>query len=116
MDFEEYALGGDYTIQDVTLSAKGSYAPEFTGSNKSAYYLESKVSYASPVGVSVTAHYGYSAGDHFDAINNEYSDYSLGISTKMAGFGFDLSGYTNDFGGTTPFYDDRLVFTLSKDL
>lgn len=111
-DFQEYALGIGYTIQKIALGVKGSYAPEFTGSEESAYYLEGDISYKLPANITIMGHYGYSDGDAYD--DNEYSDYKLSIATEIAGFGLDLSGYGTDIDGDNTISDERVVITLSK--
>ena len=111
-DFEEYYLGLGYNIQKVALSTKLSYAPEFAVSNKSAHYLEGGISYELPAAITVSGHYGYSDGDSFD--NSEYSDYSIGFATELAGIGVDISGYGNDIDGNAAVNDDRVVLSISK--
>ncbi|MGL5360409.1 MAG: TorF family putative porin, partial [Shewanella sp.] len=46
-------------------------------------------------------HYGYNAGDALDdgAGFDSYADYSIGISTELAGFGLSLAWLDTDISG-----------------
>ncbi|NGZ27766.1 MAG: hypothetical protein G8345_12880, partial [Magnetococcales bacterium] len=59
-DFEEYYLGLSYSIMGVNLGAKYSYSPDFFGSltGRDASYVDLKVDYTLPVGVTLAGHYG----------------------------------------------------------
>lgn len=115
LDFQEYSLGTGYTINGIEWSAKGFYSPEYPDSNESAFYLETGLDYTFPSGITASGHYGYSTGDHYDNTDSEYSDYSLGLSMELGGFGFDVSGFANDIDSDDAVNDNRVVLTVSKE-
>ncbi len=124
--FNEYYLGVGYTIKGVGLNAKYSFSPDFYGTpagnvdDKSAWYLDFGADYTLPYEVVIAAHYGYTAGEHFDNTANNpdsYADYKVSLSKEIKGFGFDLSYTdTNDDGESLngKLGGERVFFTLSK--
>ncbi|WJW75657.1 TorF family putative porin [Thiohalobacter sp. IOR34] len=116
----EVYLTGSYSF----FSAGVYYSNElnFVGVSESAWYIDLGAEYEVAEGVTVAAHVGFSDGDAYDSVasgglGSDYMDYSIGVSTEMAGVGLDLTyvGTNNDgediFGGVA---DDRVVFTVSK--
>lgn len=121
-NFTEVYLGVSYKYQQLGMSAKYSYTPDYTASltDDSAYYVEGALTYDLPYGIVASAHYGHSSGDAFDVAGrpDSYDDYSIGLSKEVLGFVADLSfTATNDDGRTL--YgnnaDDRFVIKITKN-
>ena len=111
---DEFHIGISKDFEMVSLGATYHYSDEWYGDDSSEYF---DFSAEVPVGqFTIAAHYGMTEGD---GANADYDDYSLGVSTELGGFGFDLSFYDTDSDGSDAFgevAEDRFVFTVSKSL
>jgi uncharacterized protein (TIGR02001 family) len=116
-DFTEFYIGGSYG----KFSAKYSYADEFFGSNKSAYYLEGAVNFDIGQGVGLGLHIGKSDGDAFKG-GLDYTDYKVSVEKDFGGFGFELAYTDTDASGANQIKsgaganDGRVVLTVSKSM
>jgi uncharacterized protein (TIGR02001 family) len=119
LDWTEFTLGLSYSI----FSASVSYSDDVYGSDEDGIYYNLSASYDLPAGFAVSAAVGYY--DYDDAISSDgQTDYSIGISKELAGFGFDLSYIGMDSDGKsfnttasgTELADGRFVFTISKSM
>ena len=111
VDFEELYAGLSYG----PVSAKVSWDPD----NKNTY-LEAGIEHEFKDIVTVSAHVGtYMFDTEFAPGTDSYTDWSVGVSKEIGGFGFaltyyDTNGDGNTFGGKNA--DSRVVFAISKDL
>jgi uncharacterized protein (TIGR02001 family) len=119
LDWTEFTVGLSYGI----FSGSVSYSDDVYGSDEDGIYYNLSASYDLPAGFTVSAAVGYY--DYDDAISPDgQTDYSVGISKELAGFGFDLSYIGMDSDGEsfntttsgTELADDRFVFTISKSM
>jgi len=112
-DTDEWHIGVSGDVGPVTLGLTYYYSDEFFSATEEGEYWD--LSAEMPVGpVTVAAHYGDTEQTGFD-----YEDWSLGVSTELGGFGFDLTYYDtdgSDLASIQSLADDRVVFTVSKSL
>lgn len=127
-DFQtvEFYIGGGYALSDaLSLNARLYYADElnFSGFSEDGLYLTVGADYALLDNLTLSAAVGHSSGDAFEALGgpggpDSYMDYSIGVSTAVAGADFSLRYVdSNDdaedlFGDSLT--DGRAVFTMSK--
>jgi len=106
IDFEELYVGVSKDFEMFSAGLTFSHDPD----NDDDYW---DISGEVPVGdFAIAAHYGfYEKDDSAD----DYEDWSIGASTELGGFGFDLT-YTDTDIDNDPTADDRVVFTISKSL
>ena len=105
VDFEEFYVGvsKDFDVFEAGLSFS------YDDDNDADYW---DLSGSVPVGdFSIAAHYGWYNFDNAA----DYEDWSIGASTELGGFGFDLT-YTDTDVDNDPTADDRVIFTVSKSL
>ena len=116
VDTNEFHVGvsKDFGVAEVSLTAN--YSDDFFNLGSQEYY---DLSLSAPVGpVTVAAHYGKTVIDeNSGTADQDYADYSLGVSTEYAGFGFDLT-YTDTDGdgmcsGST-LCDGSVALTVSR--
>lgn len=77
------------------------YTNDYSGSDLDYHYTELNYSYEFIENWSLDLHYGYNAGDALDDGEgfDSYSDYSIGVSTELAGFGLSLAWLATDLSG-----------------
>lgn len=110
----EYHLALSYDLTYLTPKAVVNYSDDFYGFG-SAWYYDLTVAVPLPYNFSLTGHYGWSVFDDDDGLN--YDDYSIGIATTYAGFGFSLAWVdrTKTDACVSPFdCGSTAVFTVSK--
>lgn len=92
------------------------YTDEYGGNDSiDATYYNFSGAYDVSLGesiISLSAAVGYY---DIDGNNTDYTDWSVGASTELAGFGFDLSYIDTDVDNDD-LADDRIVFTISKSM
>lgn len=110
IDFFEVDLRLSYN----DFTALYAYAPDYVNSNDDYHYVALDYSTAVTEGVNLDLHAGYTFGDAYE--DNEYSDYSVGVSSSAAGLDLSLAYLFNDLkGSTTSDLDDNtLIFSISR--
>lgn len=93
----EITAGIDYK----GLRAAYWYTNDYGGSDLDYHYTELNYSYGFIDNWCLDLHYGYSVGDALDDGQgfDSYSDYSIGVSTELAGFGLSLAWLGTDLSG-----------------
>ena len=92
-DTNEFHVGVSKDLGVAEVGFTFNYSPDFFDLGSGKYY---DLSLSAPVGpVTIAAHYGKTSVDEKAGVAKvDYDDYSVGVSTEYAGFGFDLT-YTN---------------------
>lgn len=77
------------------------YTNDYSGSDLAYHYTELNYSYEFAENWNLDLHYGYNTGDALDDGEgfDSYSDYSIGVSTELAGFGLSLAWLDTDISG-----------------
>ncbi|MGI2066445.1 TorF family putative porin [Shewanella sp. MF08487] len=77
------------------------FTDDYSGTDLDYHYTELNYSYGFVENWSLDLHYGYNAGDALDDGEgfDSYSDYSVGVSTELAGFGLSLAWLGTDLSG-----------------
>ena len=90
------------------------YAPDYVNSDQDYHYVALDYSTGITEAVNLDLHAGYTFGDAYD--NNEYSDYSVGVSGSAAGLDLSLAYLFNDVKGskTDDLDDNTVVFSVSR--
>ena len=101
------------------FSAGVAHSDDVYGSDEDGTYYSLGFDYDLPVGgLALSAGVGYY--DYDKAVSDEdHTDYRIGISKEMIGFGFDLTYFGMDSDGEDAYgdlADDRVVFTISKSM
>ena len=127
----EWYASGSYSageIGDFSLSANYSPKLQFFASNDSAWYWKAAYENTLPwYEIGISAHVGYSTGDAFDggngaALNDDYTDWSLGVSKSVFGVDLGMTYTDTDFSNSDDedalesISDSRVVFSVSKSL
>ncbi|MCH1928611.1 TorF family putative porin [Shewanella sp. A25] len=97
------------------------FTDDYSGTDLDYHYTELNYSYEFVENWSVDLHYGYNAGDALDDGEgfDSYSDYSIGVSTELAGFGLSLAWLGSDLDGAQKVSkgvwrnDDTILATVS---
>ena len=113
LDWNEYYASLSYSI----FTAGIAYTDKIYGGDKDATYYSLGFGYDLPMNVALSANYGYYDDESAD---NNPTDYSIGLSTEMVGFGLNLTYTDTDSDGEALYgeniADGRLIFTVSKSL
>ncbi|WP_300478687.1 TorF family putative porin [Shewanella sp.] len=77
------------------------FTNDYGGTDLDYHYGELNYSYEFVENWSLDLHYGYNVGDALDDGEgfDSYSDYSVGVSTELAGFGLSLAWLGTDLSG-----------------
>lgn len=124
LDYNEAYLGLSYNSDLVqlkpALSAKVSYSPDFFAESGDAVYVEGALDLEFPYAFVLGLHIGHQDIEDNDVFGTpDYTDWRVGLSKEVFGFGLDISYFDTDlsdsecFGGTE-FCDARAVFTISR--
>jgi uncharacterized protein (TIGR02001 family) len=105
-NFEE--VYGSVSFSDVTLGFATS--DDWYGGSGSYDYLYADYSMAISEAFSLGFHYGTHSGA------GDYDDYSISLSTEVAGLGFDLSWISTSEAGEEAYADNEFVLTISKSM
>lgn len=120
--------GGDWNEYYASLSyryfsASIAFSNDVYGSDEAGTYYALGFDYNLPMNLAFSAAYGYYDYDKavFGAGSKDSAtDYRIGLSTELAGFGLDLTYTDSDSNGEDLYgenvADGRLTFTLSKSL
>ncbi len=111
VETDEYHVGVSTEAGPVGLGVTYNYSPDYFGADDNDYW---DFSAEMPVAdFTLAAHYGINDGDESVAAGGvDYDDWSVGASTELGGFGFDLTYMDSDMTGA----DDLWSFTISKSL
>jgi uncharacterized protein (TIGR02001 family) len=100
LGFTYYAYPGNSDFDYMEFSAavtrnwfqaKLWYSPEFAGvEDESAWYLESNGTFPLPQDFGLVVHLGYSGGDYWDDLADEYFDFAVGVTKSFGNFDFAL--------------------------
>jgi len=127
----EWHATGSYSTDsygDFSLSANYSPSLHFFASDESAWYWKAGYDNTLPwYEIGVSAHVGYSTGDAFDSndgdgLNDNYTDWSIGVSKSVFGVDLGLTYTDTDFSDDADedaldyLSDARVVFSISKSL
>jgi len=119
--WNEYTLAFGYSY----FSASAAFTSDIYGSDEKATYYSVGFDYDLPMGIALSAGYGLYDFDDADATfsegaPNSSTDYRIGLSTELVGFGWDLTYTDSDSDGEElnghDLADNRLIFTVSKSL
>lgn len=114
LNYNEFIIG--LGVADFGFSLV--YSDEYFGDGgPEAYVLNADYSYSVNEEVSLDFHLGYSDADEEDFFGEDdsYVDYSIGVSYGVAGVSLGLAWVGTDVDDDD-LYDDRVVFSISKDL
>ena len=116
--------GEDYSYNEAYASVGYSYfSAAVAHSSNSSYHSDTATYYSVgfdydlPMGVALSAGYGYY--DYDDSTVENPSDYRIGVSKEMVGIGWDLTFFDSDSDAEDTYgdgvaTDSRFVFTASK--
>jgi uncharacterized protein (TIGR02001 family) len=112
------AYGGvGYEWFEGKLWYSNDYGGDSTPGDTSAIYLEGNATIPLPENFSVLLHLGYSAGDYWDDLADEYFDYSVGVGYTIRNFDLALKYVDTDadFEVTDDVFNNegRVIFTVS---
>ena len=119
----------DYDWNEVYLSlgfgpfsVSVAHSGDVYGSDENGTYYSAGFDYDLPMNIALSTGIGYYDYDDdvFGASEDSATDYRIGLSTELVGFGWDLTYTDSDsdgedlYGGNIA--DGRLIFTVSKSL
>lgn len=117
--------GGDWnevygSLSYSFFSAGVAHSGDVYGSGETGTYYTLGFDYDLPAGIALSAGAGFYDYDD-DVSDDDHTDYRIGVSKEMAGFGFDLTYSGMDSDGKDAYEDgdlgdSRLVFTISKSM
>ncbi len=117
IDFAE--IDFNVYIGDVTVSYF--YSNDYVNSSEDGQYFALGYSMAVTEKLNLDLHAGYSFGDYWDEFDiGDYADYSVGLSTTVAGVDISLAYLFNDIDSgnkvsSGPFdNDDTVLLTISR--
>ena len=87
-------------------------------SSETGTYYSAGFDYDLPAGIALSAGVGFYDYDD-DVSEDDHTDYRIGLSKEVIGFGFDLTYYGMDDDAEDAYgdvADNRLVFTISKSM
>ncbi len=95
------------------------FSPDYLNAGDSAYVLNADYSFGLTKAVSLDVHAGYiNGGDGVagEANDDDYFEYSLGVSAPFKGLDLSLAFHNTDIdsGSSEDLADERVVFSLSK--
>ncbi len=111
-NFVEVYAGGSTTIADfIEVGASFAYSPDFYLESGNSLY--SNFSAGIPLGESFGLDASVGFSDFYDSGNDNYTDYSIGLTTALEGFDFDFRLIdTSGLDGN----DESFVLTVSRAL
>jgi len=97
LDYLEISAGIDFS----GFRAAYWYTNDYGGSDLDLHYTEINYGWEFAENWSLDLHYGYNFGDAIDDGEgfDSYSDYSVGVSTEVSGFGLSLAYLDTDMSG-----------------
>lgn len=118
-DWNEYYLSLGYSMFNVGVA----HSSDVYGSDENGTYYSAGFDYDLPMNVAFSAgvgYYDYDSKVNGPLLPDSATDYRVGLSTEMAGFGMDLTYTDSDSDGEEIYGDNiadgRLIFTVSKSL
>ncbi len=124
LNYDYTEIGGslayDFGAAAVTVGVY--YSPDFFASSDKATYYYVDIAVPLPAAFSANFHVGHQTIDDNATFGTpDYTDYKVGVSKDVGGFGLALDWVDTDlsksecFGGSN-LCDSRVVFTVSKEL
>lgn len=118
-DGEDYDWNEFYGSVSYSFFTAGvAYSGDVYGTDETGVYYSLGFDYDLPMEIALSAGIGYY--DYDEAVSTDnHTDYHIGLSKDMIGFGFDVSYYGMDSNGEDAYgnvADDRIVFTISKSM
>lgn len=126
LGFLRYVYPGEgYDYNEVYGSVSYSFFSASIAHSTDSSYHSDKATYYSlgfdydlPMNIALSAGYGYY--DYHDSAIASPSDYRIGLSTEVVGFGMDLTYIDSDSDAEQTYgdaaIDGRLIFTISKSM
>jgi len=115
-DGEDYDWNEYYgSVSFMSFTAGVAYSGDVYGTDETGVYYSLGFDYDLPIDVALSAGIGYY---NYDATKN-HTDYHMGLSKDMIGFGFDVSYFGMDSNAEDTYgdlADGRIVFTISKSM
>ncbi|WP_065187560.1 TorF family putative porin [Shewanella woodyi] len=104
LDYLEASIGVDFSGFRLAYW----YTNDYGGSDLDLHYTEVNYSYEFYENWSLDLHYGYNFGDGIDDGEgfDSYADYSIGVSTEVAGIGLSLAWLDTDISDDNQVTDD----------
>ena len=124
-DYDEVYFGLSYTFDKVQFSpdvgAKVYYSPDFFGETGDAYYIDGHLNFSLPYDLSLNTHVGhqYVADEFGSGKSLDYTDWKVGLSKDIFGFGLDVS-YTDTADAISAGFcssstcGSKVTFTISR--
>jgi uncharacterized protein (TIGR02001 family) len=119
-DEEDYDWNEVYASLSYSFFSVGvAHSSNVYDSSEDGTYYSLGFDYDLPfAGLALSAGVGYYDYDD-DVSDEDHTDYRIGLSKEIIGFGFDLTYYGMDSDGEDAYgdvADDRVVFTISKSM
>lgn len=119
-DFTEVYVGGGYGPFSLTYS----HASDYQGTtSEDGSYLDASASFELPQGLGLGLHVGKSSGDGVQAaFGKKYTDYKVGLSKEVGGYGFELAYTDTNMSGAQEIKkgvfanDGQWMLTVSKSM
>ncbi len=104
LDYLEVSAGIDFN----GFRAAYWFTNDYGGSDQDLHYTEINYGWEFVENWSLDLHYGYNFGDAIDDGEgfDSYSDYSIGVSTEVAGFGMSIAYLDTDIDGANEVSSD----------
>ena len=119
LDWNEVYASLSYSLFNVGVA----YSSDVYNTSETGVYYSAGIDYDLPYEVALSAGVGYYDYDSkvFGKGNpDSATDYHIGVSKELIGFGFDLTYYDTDSDAEDLYSDDwagdRIVFTISKSM
>lgn len=117
-NFQEFNVGVSKDFEVASASATFNYSDDFFGGVGKAYYWDFGVDVPLPQKFTISAHLGLQNFD--DGAQDDYVDWSVGISRPIKGIDVSLTYYDTDIddggfcGSSNDNCSDRVVVAVSK--
>jgi uncharacterized protein (TIGR02001 family) len=120
-NYDEVYFGLSYDFSSVpftpSVGAKVYYSPDFFGETGDAYYIDGSIGFSLPHDFSLNTHVGHQYIDNNGGASTEYTDWKIGLSKEVFGFGLDVSYTAVDDQAATcgsTLCGDKVFFTISR--
>lgn len=115
-EFDYQEIAGSISFSDFTVGMN--YSPEYLGEGgPDFFYPYADYSFGLPDDMSLDLHVGYNKVDEDGVIDSDddYLDYSIGLSKSISDVDLSLAYIGNDVDAdSADIFDDRLMFSISK--
>lgn len=126
-DFGEYGVlykRKDTLMSNDNLSAGIYYSPDYVFGSGNQYYINGEYGFPVARNIQLFGSVGYTKQDSveefqlgtaFDADQDDYFDYKVGIRTDYKGITTELAWVDNNIDSQQKMYDGRLYFSFTKN-